>query len=308
MRSRLYFSVAMRTLPALSSNGLYESTSSSSLKTFSSSQRLPVKPHSVYLTPSSVFEVSPSSNLRDFSGIGWYFANFEIPSVLAKKKIQLHFNGIHGDTVNGSQVFLDGKKIFTQKGAYSPVDHELTGISTEKPHFLAIRVESKQGGGIDRSVSLQFSDWIYIDDHHLNQKIKWVNQSIAKSVELTIKTFLRNDTDQEWKGRIEYKITTQKAVISSIEREFNIQNKNSRLLTTVLVMDNPNLWSPTNPFSYDLHTRVLDSEEHLVDEDFTLIGIREISAEDEKLMFNRKELLINGLRIKYTSDQFYVTG
>ncbi len=242
--------------------------------------------------------------LLKYRGIGWYFTNFEVPSVLAQKKIVLHFEGIHGDGNEGTEVYLDGKKILTQKGAYSPFEYELTGISTEKPHFLAIRIDSKQGGGIDRSVSLQFSDWIYIDDHHLQQKIEWLNQKTAKSAELTIRSFLRNDTNQEWNGRVEYTFTHQKAEISTTQRNFNIQNKNSRLLTTVIIMDTPKLWTPTNPYLYELHTRVIDSQEHLVDEDFTLIGIREISSIDEKLILNKEELTMNGLKIQYTSEQF----
>lgn len=245
-----------------------------------------------------------AAELQNYKGTGWYFTNFEIPSVLAKKKIVLHFEGIHGDGSSGVEVYLDGKKIHTQIGAYSPFKYELTGISTEKPHFLAIRTDSAQGGGIDRSVFLAFSDWIYIDDHHLNQKIEWVSQKTAKSVELTIKSFLRNDTTQEWNGRIEYTFTQQKAVISATQRNFNIQNKNSRLLTTVVRMDSPKLWSPSSPFLYELHTRVIDSEEHLVDEDFTLIGIREISSQDEKLILNQEEFSMNGLKIDYTSAQF----
>ncbi len=175
------------------------------------------------------------SELEDYHGIGWYFTNFEIPEVLSKKKIILHFEGNHGNEKEGVEIYLDGKKIHTQKGAYSPFLYELSGISPEHPHFLVIRIDALQNGGINRSVFLQFSDWIYIDDHHLNQKIEWVNQKTAKSVELTIKSFLRNDTNTEWKGRIEYKFSHQKAVISSIQRDFNIQNKNSRLLTTVIV-------------------------------------------------------------------------
>jgi len=244
------------------------------------------------------------TKLKDFEGVGWYFTNFEIPNVLVKKKIVLHFDGVHGNGNGGTEVYLDGKKIYTQKGAYSPFNYELTGISTEQPHFLAIRIDSHQGGGMDRSVSLEFSDWIYIDDHHLNQKIEWTNQNTAKSVELTIKSFLRNDTTQEWNGRIEYTFTHQKAVISATQRNFNIQNKNSRLLTTVIIMDSPQLWSPANPFLFELHTRVIDSKEHLVDEDFTLIGIREISSRDEKLILNQEEFPINGLRINFSSEQF----
>ena len=245
-----------------------------------------------------------AAELQNYKGVGWYFTNFEIPNVLAKKKIVLHFEGIHGDGASGVEVYLDGEKILTQKGAYSPFKYELSGITTEKPHFLSIRIESAQGGGIDRSAYLAFSDWIYIDDHHLNQKIEWVSQKNAKSVELTIKSFLRNDTTYEWKGRIEYTFTNQKAVISSTQRDFNIQNKNSRLLTTVIRMNSPKLWTPTKPFLYELHTRIIDSEEHLVDEDFTLIGIREISSQDEKLILNQEELPMNGLKIQYTSAQF----
>jgi beta-galactosidase/beta-glucuronidase len=244
------------------------------------------------------------SDLKNYNGIGWYFRNFEVPSVLSNKKIILHFDGIHGDGPEGIEVYLDGKKILTQKGAFSPFEYELTGISTEKSHFLAIRVDSLEAGGIDRSTSLQFSDWIYIDDHHVVQKLEWINDTTPKSAELTIRTFLRNDTDKEWNGHVEYLFTHQKAVISKTQRDFNIQNKNSRLLTTVIVLDKPNLWSPSNPFLYDLHIRVIDSEEHLVDEDFTSIGIREISSKDEKLLLNHKELDMNGLKIQYISEQF----
>jgi beta-galactosidase len=245
-----------------------------------------------------------AAELQNYKGVGWYFTNFEIPNVLAKKKIVMHFDGIHGDGKSGIEAYLDGKRIIIHKGAYSPFQHELTGMSSEKPHFLAIRIDSSKGGGIDRSVYLTFSDWIYIDDHHLNQKIEWISEKTAKSVELTIKSFLRNDTDKEWNGRIEYTFAHQKAVISATKRNFNIQNKNSRLLTTVIVMDSPKLWTPDNPTLYELHTRVIDSEEHLVDENFTLIGIREISSQEEKLILNKEEFPMNGLKIHYTSAQF----
>jgi beta-galactosidase/beta-glucuronidase len=49
---------------------------------------------------------------------------------------------------------------------------------------------------------------------------------------------------------------------------------------------------------------VIDSEEHLVDEDFTLIGIREISSRDEMLILNHEEFSMKGLKIHYTSAQF----
>jgi len=250
------------------------------------------------------------ADLKDFNGIAWYFTTFKVPNDLVKKKIFLHFEGVHADSKGGTDLFLDGKKLLTHKGAYSPFKYELTGLEPEKSHFLALRVDSSdskhanQSAGINRSVFLEFSDWVYIDDHHFLQSIEWTSQNTPKSVELTIKSFLRNDTPQEWKGRIEFAIMHQKAVISTQSREFNIQNKNSRLLTTVLVLESPHLWSPQTPYLYEVETRVIDSTSHLVDEHFTRIGIRELSSEGNNFILNRQEFPRKGVRLEYTSQTF----
>ncbi|MBN2156318.1 MAG: hypothetical protein JW776_09755 [Candidatus Lokiarchaeota archaeon] len=246
--------------------------------------------------------------LKDYCGIGWYFKNFEIPRDLVSKKIFLHFEGVNG--TGSTEIFLDGKKISTQKGAYSPFKIELTGIISEQSHFLGIRMQSspdeKKNRGIDRSVYLEYSDWIYIDDNHILQKIEWTPQKHPKSVELTIKSFLRNDSIQEWVGSIEYNITHQKAIISTTKRNFNIQNKNSRLLTTVIIIESPELWSPSspNPFLYEIHVKVQDSEYHLVDEHYTHIGIREIDSREGKLYINQQELPMHGIKMEYSSKLF----
>ncbi len=243
-----------------------------------------------------------NNELCNYKGIGWYFKQFILPSEFSEKKSTLYFQAVNFK----AEIFLDGKKIGEHEGGFTPFSIDLTGISTEETHFLVLKVINEEGyGGIHRDVFIEFYDWVYLEEYKISQEIVWKQDNTPKMAKVTVKTYFKNNTDYEWKGTIDHIFTRENALISiNKQRQFNIQNKNSRLLTTVVEIDEPLLWSPENPFIYDLILDVKNDNGDIIEQIRTIVGIREFSTEENQLILNKKPYELKGVRKQFENGDF----
>lgn len=244
------------------------------------------------------------NELADYKGWGWYFTEFTLPHEFDRKKVQICFEGVNYI----SEVYMDGKLLGEHEGGFTSFSFDVTGIDVEVPHYLVIRVENDVNfSGIHRDVYLEFYDWIFMEECKVSTEILWKQPGIPKRARISVKTYFKNTMKWELKeASINHILTHDKALIMEQNRDFNVQNENSRLLTTVLEIpaDSLHLWSPSDPYLYDLKLMVKNSEGVIFENLELQVGIREFKVENDKLMLNGKEFEMKGVAKQFEHPDF----
>ena len=187
-----------------------------------------------------------------------------------------------------SEVYLNGKKLGTHIGGFTPFNFEVTDTLKEKDNFLIVRVDNKRTkegvptlntdwwnyGGITRDVSLIETANTFISDYFIH-----LNQEDQNRIEGDITLNGENKANQNItieipELRIKHKVTTDqngKAV-------FEIKSKKITY------------WSPSEPKLYDVNFQF---NGELKDQ----IGFRTIKTDGHQIKLNGKPIFLKGISL-----------
>ncbi|HLP73494.1 MAG TPA: glycoside hydrolase family 2 TIM barrel-domain containing protein [Bacteroidales bacterium] len=221
----------------------------------------------------------------------WYSTRFTIPSGFKKKHILLHFGAVDWS----SEMFVNGKQAGSHKGGYDPFWLDITSfIRGSGLQTLELKVTDpvdkgpqprgkqvlKPAGiwytsvtGIWRSVWIEAVPETYIEKIKITPDID--NQRLLASVEIS--GSLQNEMIgiSAWDGN---------QMVAENEAEFG--------KPVILSIKKPKLWSPENPFLYDLKITISRNGKP-VDQVKSYFAMRKISLDaDEngvqRMMLNNK--------------------
>lgn len=222
----------------------------------------------------------------------WYQRTITVPGKRKDKKILLHFGAVDWR----SDIYLNGNKIGSHEGGYDPFTIDITGaLKKGKQQQLAVRVWDptddgpqphgkqvvKPGGiwytsvtGIWQTVWLETVPETYIASTRQTPDLD--NQNI------TVSTLVQNFQAGD------------QVIISAWKGNEKIAEKTGVDTTATLIISNPEVWSPSNPFLYDLKVAIVRRGK-VVDEVKSYFAMRKISiAPDangiQKMMLNNKFL------------------
>jgi hypothetical protein len=227
----------------------------------------------------------------------WYKRKIRIPENWNNQSILLHFEAVDWETT----IWIDGKEIGKHKGGYDPFNFNISDfVEKGKYHELLVSVwdpaddgfqprgkqVNKPGGifytpstGIWQTVWLEPLPESYIDEFTIvtdvdNSKV-FINSKIKNSNSNNL---------------IEAVISNKKNIIQTKRFEINKPIE--------LEISNPNLWSPENPFLYDLKLSLV-RDGKVIDEVRSYFGMRKISIQKDergfkRLALNNKILFQNG--------------
>ncbi len=221
----------------------------------------------------------------------WYRTSFTIPSTFRNKNVLLHFGAVDWD----SEIFLNGVRIGSHRGGYDPFSFNITPFIKGRGNQL---LELKVADPVDRGPqprgkqvlkpgSIWYTSvtgiwqtvWIEaVPETHISS-LKLIpdidKQSLLVSVEAS--NFAEGDMVK----------------ISAFEGDRIIAEKTSRPgAATVLSITNPRLWSPDDPWLYDLKVELV-RKNRTVDDVKSYFGMRKISVEPDadgvlRMMLNNK--------------------
>ena len=220
--------------------------------------------------------------LTYLEGIVWYKKAFHYKST-TKKRLFLHFGAVN----YLAEVYLNGEKIGSHEGGFTPFQFEITNKVKEGDNILIVKADNQRlqnglpgagydwfnYGGITREVNLIETDKTFIEDYFvqlkkgsLNKVLGWVqlNGSNAKQkIKLKIPELNKTyKTESDSKGR------------ASIAFDSNLK-----------------LWSPENPKLYKV---IIESETDTV---VDTIGFRCIEVRGSKVLLNKNEIFFKGVNI-----------
>ncbi|WBL24652.1 malectin domain-containing carbohydrate-binding protein [Zunongwangia sp. HGR-M22] len=253
-------------------------------------------------------------------GNAWYRKELKLDPKLKGKRHFLFFEGVG----SYATVWVNGKKVGSHKGGRTTFTLDITDaidferqntitVKAEHPPFIADLPwvcggcsgewgfsEGSQPLGIFRPVSLIVTNDIKIEPFGVHI---WNDKNISKeSAQLYVETELKNYGEkinesieienqlQDHNGKIVAKATKLVSLNKQDTKRFKQQ---------LPVIQNPDLWSPENPYLYNLIT-IIKQNKQIVDRLETPYGIRWISYPqnrndgDMRFHLNGKPYFING--------------
>ncbi len=216
----------------------------------------------------------------------WYRRTFTVPEDWSGENLLLHFGAVDWEAT----IYVNGQKVGVHRGGYDPFNFEISGATSAKnEHELIVEVwdptdEGKQPTGKQTlnprgiwytpTTGIWQTAWLEpapssyiehfrlipnIDEETLTVEIQTNDESTASNIQLTA-----SDNGQA--------VATQQG------------NEN---LPISLSIPTPKLWSPDNPFLYDLAIELTDSDGNVVDQVQSYFGMRKISVEKADDGYNR---------------------
>lgn len=221
-----------------------------------------------------------------YEGTVWYKKTFDL-AVPLNKKVFLHFGACNYK----ADVFLNGKKLGSHKGGFTPFSFEIEkAILKPTNNWLVVKVDNKRSadevptlntdwwnyGGITRDVSLVFVPENHIVDYHIQLDKKSLN---AKDRVLEGWVKLSGQTN----GNIAIVIPQLK-----INKQFAAHGDS---LHFKIPVKNLQLWAPENPKLYEV--QLSTATDKISDK----VGFKIIETRGKTLLLNGSPVFLRGICI-----------
>jgi hypothetical protein len=218
----------------------------------------------------------------------WYKTSFKVPDVWKKKQILLNFEACDFETV----AWVDGKEAGKHRGGYDPFTFDITTLlSGNKMHELIVCVWDPTDKGTQprgKQVSEPGNIW-YTPTTGIWQTV-WL-EPVNDSYISSFRTLTNAD-----EGTISFKTDVKNpgtnTLTFTVRKEGKIvaQESGNCDQEISLKISDPILWSPENPFLYDINIELKNGTK-IVDEVNSFTGIRKISIGKTEDGFTR--MLLN---------------
>lgn len=220
----------------------------------------------------------------------WYHRNFEIPRSWSGQKVLLHFGAVDWETT----VYVNGKKLGIHQGGYDPFSFDITNAlnkSDNQEIIVAVWDPSSNGSQPIGKQKTNPEGIFYTPVSGIWQTV-WLepipNHSIS-SLKMTpnidnslLSVIIEGDISYTKEDRLTIKVFDGKEVIINKKGSFGeIVNLN---------IPDQKLWSPNNPFLYNIEVSLTENGK-IVDAIKSYFGMRKISMGKDKNGYQR--LMLN---------------
>jgi beta-glucuronidase len=220
--------------------------------------------------------------LTYYEGTVWYKKEFNYP-IKKGRRLFLHFGAIN----YWADVYLNGEKIGSHEGGFTPFQFEITGKVKERSNAIVVKVNNvrhKNGlpglgydwlnyGGITRDVDLIETSSTYIEDYSIQLKKGSLN-TVLGWVQLNGRQPAQNITVKIPELNIIYKARADHGGVAKVDFSSTFK-----------------LWSPESPKRYKV---MIESETDTVVDN---IGFRCIEVKGSKVVLNGKQLFLKAVNI-----------
>lgn len=226
----------------------------------------------------------------DFINCMWYQRMIDIPENWTGKNIYLHFGAVD----YYAEIYLDGNFVQRHYGGSSSFSVDITRqVKAGMRHNLVVRVtddlrSGKQTGG-KQSPTFYSNGCLYTRVTGIWQTV-WMEAVDRKGLKSAV---LRPDIDQEqlFVSPEFFQESDNEIEVILKEGEKTIASRKASCVNgtmMVLPVRKMKLWSPENPFLYDIVYRIKDKQGNLLDEVTSYVGMRKIHTTDGKFYLNNQ--------------------
>lgn len=254
-------------------------------------------PHDYSLTQAYTQAGEAESGYK-LGGLGWYRKSFTLNSSLESKRVVIEFGGVY----NNATVYINGHELGIQPYGYTPFAYDITDyVNFGAENILAVKVNHQfpssrwySGSGIYRNVHLSITDKVYVDHYGVT--------ITGNTGELNVRTQVKNDKSDTQSVVIRQQIRNknQEEILNTVSSDVvTLEPNTSQTVSLDLTINNPNLWSLTNPHLYEVVTSVL-VDDVVVDEVINDYGIRTITNDpNEGFLLNGEHIKLQGVSMHH---------
>ena len=238
-----------------------------------------------------------ASGCANYQGVAWYRKRFTPDERLKGKQLFIHFEAIMGK----SEVYVNGKLLKEYYGGYLPVVVDVTNIlKWDEENIIAVKADNSDDplypvgkaqnmldftyfGGIYRDCWLIAHNDVFITNANYEDEVaggglfvSYANVS-EKSADINLKVHVRNNSMKgenltvffELKGR-------QGGIVKQASKKISVGKGQASYAISSMRINSPRLWSPDDPYLYDLDVMVKDRHGKVIDGYRQRVGIRSI--------------------------------
>jgi len=221
-------------------------------------------------------------------GIAWYRKRFRLDEKFRDKLVSVEFDGVY----NNAEVWCNGHFVGSRPYGYSSFECILTPLVEfgTNENVLAVRVDHSRfadsrwytGSGIYRRVRLRLTDKLRIGQWGVFVTTPDVTKATAL---IRVETLIENDSGKPALVRLHSEIIgPDGSVVSAVETPGTIPSGTNHVFVQEIRINQPKLWSPSDPVLYRLKSRVYDGE-RLADAIVTPFGIRTVRFDPSQGFF-----------------------
>ncbi len=232
---------------------------------------------------------SQKENLFYYEGTVWFRRNFDHTPTQAGNRLFVYFGAVN----YRADVYLNGRKLGTHEGGFTPFNYEVTGLVRAKDNFLVVKVDNKRFkeavptlntdwwnyGGITREVLLIEEPRTFIQDYQVQLK-PGAPDTIAGYVRLN--------------GAAEGEVAHVEIPELGLKQPVTTRGG---LGSFEMLSDRIRHWSPESPKLYEVW--VSTSHQRLRDD----IGLRSIRTQGRDILLNGKPIFLRGISIHEENAQ-----
>ncbi|MEC5146411.1 sugar-binding domain-containing protein [Chitinophaga sp. 212800010-3] len=220
----------------------------------------------------------------------WYKTNFLKPSLTVGERIVLNFGAVDWQAT----VFINGKQVGVHSGGYQSFSFDITDYLKNGDNELLVKVYDPTDQGINPhgKQTLSPANIYYTPSSGIWQTV-WLEKVPENHVNL-----LKVVPDID-KGTLNVNLNSVgkgEAIIVEVEALENgkkvstasstLYHNKSESISLQLKIPNARLWSPDDPFLYDLNVKLIKSG-HIVDNVKSYFGMRKIDIQKDRNGFDR---------------------
>lgn len=238
-------------------------------------------------------KISGKKGLYNFQGsIGWYRTHIDVPT---DGTYAIHFESIN----HKARIYLDGKLVGTHKGEYLPFDVRVP-LTAGMRHALVVRADWRgpaamkhdgwhrlwfNFGGINRGVSIR-----RIGPSELSYPAMNTTLTDGAAV-VDMNVHVRNNADPR-QIAVKGTLTHGDRTISFDFPAEPFAHDGTEVERTQIRVDDPALWSPTDPELWDLELDVPGESSYRA-----RVGLRQVQAKGTELLLNGHQIRLRGASI-----------
>jgi len=230
-------------------------------------------------------------NYKDFIPAIWYQRSLAIPRDWQGKKVILHFGAVDYET----EVFIDGKSVGKHCGGTSSFSFDITSfVSSGGEHNLVVSVLDDTRSGL-QPAGKQCPDYRSRGCHYTRTTGIWQTVWMEAVSEFGLKSFhIIPGLDQK-KFSIQAQFYSVRPdfflQVSVVDGTRTVSSAKAALNNGViceLPLEKPIIWSPENPFLYDLVLEVKGKSGKVLDRVQSYAGMRKVHIQGSQVYLNNK--------------------
>ncbi|MFT3934432.1 MAG: glycoside hydrolase family 2 TIM barrel-domain containing protein [Chitinophagaceae bacterium] len=197
----------------------------------------------------------------------WYKRNFELPAAWKNKHIILHFEAVDHDAA----VFVNGKKAGEHAGGYDAFSFDITSLLVKGTNTIIVAAHDPNDGKTPSGKNGPRGDYTFSSGIWQTVWLEPVNANYITGIRLL------PDVDGQRLKVVVNSNGAGKVTAIALNEQHIVSQANSNAGTSFyLPVDKPNLWSPENPFLYNLTLILHNADGSVADSVQSYFGMRDI--------------------------------